>query len=197
GFASKLVKWNVVTDETKASTMTNTIGQLVYFLVILFFLPLIFSGLNVGSAFAPISTMFSNVFGFVPNLLIAGIILYVGGFFCKFVKNIVASLLNSQRVGKLLEKGLGKDNVSKQAQVAEALSTVVYALIFLPVLALALETLNIKTISEPVVALLNQITAVIPNILVAVLVLVIGGFIVKLVGDLVENLLKSSGLDNY
>ncbi|MDO4814864.1 MAG: mechanosensitive ion channel [Gemella sp.] len=197
GFASKLVKWNVVKDEVKARSLANTIGQLVYFLVILFFLPLIFSGLNVDSAFSPISTMFSSIFAYLPKVISAGLILYVGGFFCKFIKNIVAGLLGSERIGKLLEKGLGKEATSKQAQIADALSTVVYVLVFLPILTLALETLSIKSISEPVVSLLNQIVAIIPNILVAVLVLVIGGFIVKLVSDLVENLLKSSGLDNY
>ena len=56
--------------------------------------------------------------------------------------------------------------------------------------------MGIRSISEPIVNVLNSILAAIPNILVAVILLAVGIAIAKFVGDLVTNLLKGTGINN-
>lgn len=193
-----LKKWHIVTEESQVPALIKTVGQLAYFLVILFFMPVILAGLNLGSALAPITNMFDKFFAFIPNLIAAGLILFVGTFFCKFIKSLVAGLLNRIDVNQLYSKATGQDKVPFDSKkVIEALSLVVYVLIFVPILTLALETLNITTLSQPVVTVLNQVVGIIPNILVALVLLFVGTFVAKLVANLLENLLQTSGLDNY
>lgn len=193
-----LRKWHIITEDSQVPAIIKNIGQLAYFLVILFFMPVILAGLNLGDAVAPITNMFDKFFAFIPNLIAAGLILFVGAFFCKFIKSLVAGVLGRVDFNGLYTKATGQTKVPFDSQkIIDALSLVVYVLIFVPILTLALETLNITTISQPIVAILNQVVGIIPNILVAIILLVVGTFVAKLVANLLENILQTSGLDNY
>ena len=59
----------------------------------------------------------------------------------------------------------------------------------------ALDTLNIEAISGPATALLEDIVAIIPNLIAAVLIIGIFVFIAKFVGGLISRVLPSLGLD--
>ncbi|MGT2866728.1 mechanosensitive ion channel [Streptococcus fryi] len=193
-----LLKWGIVKEETAGSNMVKSIGQLGYFLVILFFLPSILSGLNVDAAYNPIATMFDKFFAFIPNLIAAGLILFIGVYFCNFVKTLVKGLLTNVNLDALYKKATKQDEVPfDTAKLIDVLASVVYVLIFIPILTLALETLGISSISAPIVLILNQVLGVIPSILVAVVLLVVGSFVAKLVSNLLENILETSGIDQY
>lgn len=197
---SYLTKWGLVKEGTDETGLNKTIGQVFYFATILFFLPAILSGLGVASVVDPISSMFAKFFGFIPNIIAAGFILFLGFYFCKFIKNLVKNLIINLPIDKWMSKALGQDSqtaLTNEAQLADVLSTVVYVLIFVPILATALDTLGVAALSKPIVALLDQVVGFIPNMITAVLLLVIGGFLAKLIGNLVEKLLETSGINQY
>src|SRR5699024_1576334 len=157
------------------------------------------NGLNVGGVMDPIVNMFNKFFSYIPNILTAIVILVAGAYFCKFVKKLVRNLLLSLNIDKWYAKLTGSTTGAdvNEGQIAEVLATVVYVLIFIPILTVALETLGIQSISEPIVAVLNQILSAIPNIITAAVLLIIGGVVAKLLGDLIENLLATTGVDKY
>lgn len=193
-------KWGLVKEGVDESNLHKTIGQVFYFLTIVFFLPAILSGLGVSSVVDPISSMFAKFFSFIPNLIAAGLILFLGLYFCKFIKGLVKNLIINLPIDKWMTKALGQDSktaLTNEAQLADVLSTVIYVLIFVPILATALDTLGVAALSKPIVALLDQVVGFIPNLIVAVLLLVIGGFLAKLIGNLVEKLLETSGINQY
>lgn len=197
---SYLSKWNLVKSDTNEANLIQTIGQIFYFVTVIFFLPIILSGLGVASVVDPISSMFAKFFGFIPNIIAAGFILFLGFYFCKFIKNLVKNLIINLPIDKWMSKALGQDSqtaLTNEAQLADVLSTVVYVLIFVPILATALDTLGVAALSKPIVALLDQVVGFIPNMITAVLLLVIGGFLAKLIGNLVEKLLETSGINQY
>lgn len=199
-FDLKLQKWGLAKTDEESITFLETIGTLVYFIIVLFFVPFILNGLGLAGVVDPISNMFTKFFAFVPNIIAAVLILFVGNLFCKFIKQLVQNLLEGFNVDRWYRKLAGQDgDVSSidEAKLAEVLATIVYILIFIPILTVALEILGIKTISEPIVGVLNSIMSAIPNILVAVILVLVGGFIAKLLGDLLEGLLKTSGVDKY
>lgn len=99
-------------------------------------------------------------------------------------------------MSKLFDQDIDQAKVN-EVKIADVLASIVYVLLFIPILTLALETLGIKSLSEPIVGLLNQVISFIPNILVAVVLLAIGGFIAKLLSNLLEKVLKASGIDKY
>ncbi|MGT2926634.1 mechanosensitive ion channel [Streptococcus cuniculipharyngis] len=197
---SYLTKWGLVKEGTDEAGLNKTIGQVFYFVTILFFLPAILSGLGVSSVVDPISSMFAKFFGFIPNLIAAGFILFLGFYFCKFIKGLVKNLIINLPIDKWMTKALGQDSktaLTNEAQLADVLSTVVYVLIFVPILATALDTLGVAALSKPIVSLLDQVVGFIPNLITAVLLLAIGGFLAKLIGNLLEKLLETSGINQY
>ena len=199
-FDLKLQKWGLSKTDEESMTFLETIGTLVYFIIVLFFVPFILNGLGLAGVVDPISNMFAKFFAFVPNIIAAVLILFVGNLFCKFIKQLVQNLLEGFNVDRWYRKLTGHEGDAStidETKLAEVLATIVYILIFIPILTVALEVLGIKTISEPIVGVLNSILSAIPNILVAVILVLVGGFIAKLLGDLLEGLLKTSGVDKY
>lgn len=197
-FAQKLQEWGVIKTEDNGQALIKTLGQLVYFLVILFFLPSILSGLNISSTVDPISSMFEKFFAFIPNMIAAGLILFVGTFFCKFIKGLLTGVLERLDIDAWYTKVTGQVKLPFDSQqIISVLSTVVYVLIFIPILTLALETLGITSISQPIVTILNQVIGILPNVLVALILIAVGSFVAKLIGNLLENLLETAGINNY
>ncbi|NQJ73261.1 mechanosensitive ion channel [Streptococcus suis] len=197
-FAQKLQEWGVIKPEDNGQSLIKTLGQLAYFLVILFFLPSILSGLNISSTVDPISSMFEKFFAFIPNMIAAGLILFVGTFFCKFIKGLLTGVLERLDIDAWYTKVTGQVKLPFDSQqIISVLSTVVYVLIFIPILTLALETLGITSISQPIVTILNQVIGILPNVLVALILIAVGSFVAKLIGNLLENLLETAGINNY
>lgn len=93
-------------------------------------------------------------------------------------------------------KAANRKAEERKDSIAKVLGTIVYILIFIPILTVALETLQIESISVPIINVLNSIMNAIPNILLAVILLGAGIFIAKIVGDLTEDLLAGAGVDN-
>lgn len=199
-FDQKLQQWGLARDDGESNVYLETIGSVLFFIVILFFVPFILTGLELTGIAVPIISMFESFFSYIPNIIAAAIILIVGLYFCKFIKRLVQNLLEGVNIDKWYAKVTGQTSELSEldeTRIAEVLASVVYVLIFIPILTVALETLGIRSISEPIVGVLNQITSAIPNIFVAVVLLIVGGFIAKLVGDLIESLLRTSGIDRY
>ncbi|MCQ8260182.1 mechanosensitive ion channel [Streptococcus suis] len=197
-FSQKLQEWGVIKPEDNGQSLIKTLGQLVYFLVILFFLPSILSGLNISSTVDPISSMFEKFFAFIPNMIAAGLILFVGTFFCKFIKGLLTGVLERLDIDAWYTKVTGQVKLPFDSQqIISVLSTVVYVLIFIPILTLALETLGITSISQPIVTILNQVIGILPHVLVALVLIAVGSFVAKLIGNLLENLLETAGINAY
>ena len=93
--------------EEEGQQYTETVGSIVYFATLLFFLPGILNGLNVGGVMDPIVNMFNKFFSYIPNILTAIVILVVGAYFCKFVKKLVRDLLLGLNIDKWYAKLTG------------------------------------------------------------------------------------------
>jgi len=164
------------------------------------FLPGIFQQFGLDAIGTPIQNMIDTVLSYLPNVIGAAIILAVGIFAANFVRNLVYNLLKTANVDSYLSKvtGAGEDEEETKQQkdtLASALAGVVYFLVIVPIAIVALETLGIASITQPIVGVLDTILAAIPSILVSVILLVVGGVIAKVVGDLLTNLLEGTGLN--
>ena len=191
-------------NEQKTS-MSETIAQVFYYLVWVLFLPGIFETFGLQSVATPIQNMLDTALSYLPNVLGAILLIVIAVIAGRFVKNLVYNLALSLNIDKWISKLKGNndstqttDNVSPKQKdsIANILANVVYVLILIPILTVALETLGIRSISEPIINVLNSIMAAIPNILVAVILLAVGGAIAKFVGDLVSSLLQGTGINN-
>jgi len=188
------------------TSMTNVIAQVFYYLVWVLFLPGIFQLFGLTSVAMPIQNMLNTALAYLPNLIGAIALVAIAIVVGRFIKNLVYNLALSLNIDRWVSKFTGgTDNVdateatvseSQKDTIANVLANIVYALFLIPILVVALETLGIRSISEPIINVLNTILAAIPNILVAVILLAVGIAIAKFVGDLTTNLLRGTGINN-
>ena len=133
--------------------------------------------------------MVAEFVGFVPNLVAALII----GFAGYVIATIASELVNM--AGNFLEKLSAKAGFSASIDLSTIAKRIVFQLVFIPVLIVSLDALQIKTISEPAKEMLSTFINAIPNILAAALtiaVFYIGG---KFVTGWLRDLLSSLGAD--
>lgn len=182
-----------VATQNKSGGTKEYIGKLVYFLVFLLFVPGIFSILGVSSVAAPILNLLNTVWGYVPNILAAVIILAVGLLIAKLVRQLLIPVFNRIKLDELQKKaGI---EVNDNGKLSVTLAYIIYVLIVIPVIIIALQALNIKAITDPAISMLNVIFGFIPNIIVAALIILIGTVIGRFGGQIVARLIASTGVD--
>lgn len=142
------------------------IAKLVYFVVFLLFLPGVLDKLGMNSVSAPIENLANTFLNFVPKLVAAGIIIVVGFFIAKILKDLLLQLIKATKVDKLQEKtGV---QATEKTTFSNIIVNVIYGLVILFVVTAALEQLGIAAISNPASQIVSAIFAIIPNILGAI-----------------------------
>jgi hypothetical protein len=181
-------------DPRSRINVGQTIGSVVYWLVLLLFLPAILSALNLQGLLGPVQSMVNQILAALPNILGAVVILAVGWLVARIVRQIVANLLAGIGVDRLGDR-TGVNSAMRQGRLSDIIATIVFVLIMIPVAIAALNVLNIPAVSQPAAAMLTSILNAIPAIFGALLLLVIAYFVARLVGSLVSNLLAGVGFN--
>ncbi len=182
------------TTEASGKQTVDMLGNLGYIIVLILFLPGILDKLGLPSVSVPILGFLNTVFGYIPNILGAAIILAIGFYLARLIRDLLAAFLKKVKLDSYQEKFGIKKTSGSPMNISDMLANIVYVLILIPVIIAALNTLNISVISQPAVAMLNDIFRMIPRILAAIIIMVIGIFLAKLVADFVYSLLEGSGL---
>lgn len=174
-----------------------SIGKAVYYLVFILFLPGILDALGMASVSDPISNMMDKLLGFLPNILAAAIIIVVGYFVARFIRDLVAGLLDSLHIDQRFRRMMKQsENAEDNVSLSKLLANILFVLILLPIVTTGIDALQIEAVSAPVSNMLNMILAAIPTITVAIILLAIGYLIAKVVVDLLYSLLKNAGVNS-
>ena len=175
--------------------LSKTIGEAVYWLVWLFFLPAILGALKLSSLLAPVQNLLDKLLSYLPNILAAAVILLIGWFVARIVRRIVTSLLAAAGADGLSER-MGLAQMFGKQKLSGVIGLIVYVVILIPVLVAALNALKIDALTAPVSNMLAVMLAALPKIFAAVIVLAIAYFVGRLIGKLVSSLLAGVGFDN-
>lgn len=172
-------------------TFSESLATAIYWFTLLLFLPSVLTALGIQQIAIPIQSVFNDIFGYIPNLLAAGLVLLVGWFIARVVRQIVVNLLKAigtdaagQRVG-----------LSEERSLSDLVGLILYVFIFIVAFIAALDALNIPAIAVPTTLMLSTIINVIPNLIGAALVVIVAYYIARLVANLVTDLLSGIGLD--
>jgi hypothetical protein len=174
--------------DEKAIPLTKTIGDVVYWLIFLLFLPAVLGALNLEGLLAPVQGMLNEFLGFLPNLLAAGLIGFIGWCVARIVRQIITSLLAAAGGDRLSDR-LGI------APLSTVIGLIVYTLIIIPVLIAALNALALDAITEPASNMLNLILGAVPAIFAAAVVIIIAYMVGKIVAGLITDLLAGMGFN--
>jgi len=180
--------------EEERVPLANTLGDAVYWLVWLLFLPALLGALAVEGLLEPVQGMISNVLDFLPNIFAAGLILAIGWFVARIVQRIVTNLLAAIGTDRLSEK-VELDRVLGKQRLSGVVGLVVYFLVLIPVLIAALNTLGLEAITEPASNMLNVILTALPGIFAAGLLVAIAYVVGRVVSGLITNVLTGIGFN--
>ena len=139
------------------------------------------AAVDFGSA---VTDGFRTLATFVPRLLGFLVILIVGYFLAKVIAKVVDKALERVGFDAAVEKGPVKQALSKsQYDASDIVSKLVFFAIFIPFLSAAIGQLGIDALTQP----MTQFIALIPKIIVAVILVVVGGVVAGAVKKLIQN----------
>ncbi|HEY9852295.1 MAG TPA: mechanosensitive ion channel [Leptolyngbyaceae cyanobacterium] len=176
-------------------SLSETIGNTLYWFIFLLFLPSVLSTLELQGTLQPVQQLLNKILSILPNIFAAILIAAAGWLVAQVVRRIVTNLLaasGADRVGTRF--GLSRERSGQS--LSGIIGTIVYVLILIPTAIAALQALQIEAISAPAINMLNQILNAIPKIFTAALILVIAYAIGRFVADLVTNVLTGIGFNN-
>lgn len=181
-------------EKSQQPPLSETLANVVYWLTFLLFLPAILDALNMSGLLGPVQGMVDTLLGFLPNVLGAALILVVGWFIARIIRQIVTGLLVAVGTDRLGERvGLGASGQTQS--LSGIIGTVVYALVLIPALIAGLNALKIDAISAPATNMLNTLLNAIPNIFGAMVILGATYLIGRLVSGLVVSVLTGVGFN--
>lgn len=181
-------------DDSESVRLGDSISEALYWLVFALFLPAILGALQMPGLLEPVQSMFTKALDYLPNIFGAAIILVIGLFVAKLVRQVVSNLSSSLGINKIAAKaGLGE--AFSQRKLSDILGVVTYALVLLPVLVASLNTLDIEAVTKPAGAVLERISSLLPGFLGAAIVLGIAYFVGKIIASLTVDLLSGVGFD--
>jgi hypothetical protein len=197
---------------TPEETVGHQLGVIAKLIIWLVGIMAALQFLGIGQILAPINALTLDIFNFLPRLLGAGLIFFVGLIVARIVKRLVETLLVASNVDGLMARiGIGDTSGTvrtppeavppgaapgaTRASLARAAGVLVFALIIIPVAIAALQVLGIEAISGPAIDMLNQILAAIPRVLAAALWIGIAFVAARFLKTIIEAILLPTGFD--
>ena len=175
-----------------AIPIESWIANLFFWLIMLFVIIAALNTLQLQAVSAPLNTLLDRITGFIPKILGAAFLLGIAWLVATIVKAIVTSALGALNI----EQRLGLDSGSGDFSLTNTLGNALYWFIFLLFLPAVLNTLELNGTLEPVQEMLNEVLAMLPNILGAVIIAAVFWFVANIVKRIVSNLLSATGVDN-
>lgn len=181
-------------EEEKSASLTKTLADTVYWLILLFFLPAVLNALSLQGLLAPVQGMINKVLDFLPNVFTAGLILAIGWLVARVVQRVVSNLLAAMGADQFSER-VGLSRVFGQQRLSAVIGLILYVLILIPVLISALQSLALEAITRPASNMLNSILSAVPAIFAAILIIGVAYAVARVVAGLVSNLLTGLGFN--
>ncbi|MBW4425402.1 MAG: mechanosensitive ion channel [Nostoc desertorum CM1-VF14] len=186
-----------ITGRQDVPQVEKFISSIVFWSILLLTAVAVLQTLDLEIASRPLNNFLNQLIGFVPKLVGAGIILLTAWFLATIVKIITVRSLQAFNLDERLNPEPADTAPSlNQLSLSETIGNALYWFIFLLFLAPVLDTLELRQALQPVQALITEILLILPNILAAILIAVVGWFIANVVRRIVTNLLATTGIDH-
>jgi len=165
------------------------LGNIFYYLVMIIVILIVLEILGIDQVLTPLENMVDEFLSFIPNIIGAILIGFIGYILAKFVSNLVSI------GGSFLDRMVDKTGFKDTDKLVNILKKVVFIIIFVPFLIQAFNALQLEAISEPANDILYGFTEMLGEIIIATLILTIFIWGGKFLADFLEDLFKSLGLD--
>lgn len=143
-----------------------------------------------------IKEMLNDIFAYVPRIISAGFIFFIGWILAKIFREATTSTLEAARVDHLASR-LGAEDTKEASSntIAKTIGGVIFAFVLFLFTVAALGVLDIESITVPLTDMLHKVTNYVPQVLSASAVLAAFVIIAKFVANLVKTTLPAMGVD--
>lgn len=197
-------------------SLGSAIGQIASLVIWLFGLIAVLQLFALERVLQPVQDLLATGLSFLPNIIGAGFVFFIGFVIAKIVKQLIEATLGRVNFAGLVGRAkTAADKTAENAGVEDSsagsvpsaadaetnrritgvIGNVVFALIVIVVAISALQILGIQAVSEPATQMLTLILDFIPLFIAAALILAVGVLIAKFVGNLLGSVLSSIGTD--
>ncbi len=192
GVIRRIIKRTGIDDRIKGDmSISKMIGKLIYFLLMIFILMAALNIMGVGQeVLDPLNSMVKKFTNAIPNIITAGIIIYAGYFLAKIVSELI------QFSGDAVQNATTKLSLPEGMDIFKIIKTVVFIIIFIPILIVGLQFLNFDAITVPATEMLSKFMNSIPTIIQAVAILLIAVYGGKYIASLLRELLMNLKVDS-
>ena len=185
-----------VNERLNAQTHSGTdfqkiAGRVVFWAVLLLAVIGMFGVLNVDGVSGPLSTLANTVMLYLPRLLMALLLVVIAWVLATVVRSLVNRGLAATRLDDKLSESADMQPLSA------TMGNVAYWLILLLFLPAIVSVLQIDGLMVPLSDMTTGLLGMLPNILAAVVIGLVGWIIAKAVRGLVSNLLAATGIDRF
>ncbi|THF61569.1 mechanosensitive ion channel [Pseudothauera rhizosphaerae] len=177
--------------EAGMEPMSKNLANVLFWLVILLFLPAILGAFQLHGLLEPVQGMIDEALGMVPNIFAAAVIGFVGWLVASVLRGLVGNLLAAAGADRLG----GKLGLAEEVKVSRLAGILVFIVVFVPSLIAALDALEIEAVSGPAIGMLEQFFGAVPHILAAAVILTVSWFVARFASGLVAKLLAGVGFD--
>jgi len=167
------------------------VANLVYYLFMVVLLLIVLEMLGLSHVLDPIKHMLTEFFGFVPNIVAAGVIVFLGYVIALFVSNLV------KMAGSFIERLAEKTGYKDTEKLIYLIQKLVFIVIFIPSIIQALNALELDAITNPANNILHTLMDAVPNIIGATLIVIIFGIGGKFLSSFLGELFGNIGLDEF
>jgi len=141
----------------------------------------------------PLRDMLYYVAGFIPTLISALLVLTIGIYVSKLVKDLVSRLFVEIRLDKIADK-LGLSEALKKGGVKHSVSGLLSSLVyFVFIVSFFFMTMAMVGLTS-MTGLVDRLLAYVPQVLSAVVVLVLGMVVAKVIGHIVHTAAHLTGM---
>ena len=195
GFDEKAARF-IPEREVKGEVVrpSGLVGKVVFYVVLLFGLPPFLDALGQRALVSPLSDMLDKILAFLPNVVAAAVIFFLGHLIATVVREVVTNLLAAAGADAGAKR-LGLGEAFEKLKVSQIAGSIIYFFIIVPVIGAAVDSLGIRSVSEPVTATLETLLAAVPLLFVAGIVVGVGYFLARIVSRIVGSFLAGVGFD--
>ena len=184
----------VVPDGADPRGLTQTMGTLTFYVVLLLAVPPFLAALGQSALVAPLSEMLRVLLSYLPNVAAAAVSIGLGWVVARILRQVASNLL----VGAGLDRAANRVGLAPATggvRLSALAGTIVYFVVWIPFIIAGLDALKIEAISRPAINALDTVLTWVPRGLGGAVLLILAWVVSRLVGDLVTQLLRGVGFD--
>ncbi|WP_133141436.1 mechanosensitive ion channel, partial [Moraxella caviae] len=178
-------------NDAGVKPMSGTIADVVYWFILLVVLTMVVGRLGLDGLFTPLTNMIDKTFAFLPNIVMAGFVFFVGFVVAKVVRGIVTGVVSGLNVQAIAQKA----GLSEKNSLPGIAGSLAFLFVIVPFTIAALDALKVETISRPATNMLNTVMEAVPSVFTAAAILIITYYVVRMLSNIVVSLLNNTQIN--